>query len=72
LSDAASSSDYIALNGRTLINELETTVQEAVVAELEGLYGISMEEKTSVRPVSGQMLKTRIFHLQRISTEYST
>jgi hypothetical protein len=28
--------------------------------------------KTSVRPVSGQILKTRIFCIQRISTEYST
>jgi hypothetical protein len=34
------------------MNELESTGQEAVVVELEGLYGISMEGKTSVRPVS--------------------
>lgn len=40
------------------MNELESTGQEAVVAELEGLYDISMEGKTSVRPVSGQILKS--------------
>jgi hypothetical protein len=54
------------------MNELESIWQEAVVAELEGLYGIYMEGKTSVRPVSGQILKTRIFQIQRISNEYST